>query len=546
MRRGRPASPGRVAGPIHRLATTTPAERRGGDAASEAAALGAAIARAAAELEALAATLSGPAAEVVEFQRALAEDDALAAPALAAIQTGTEATAAWTAAIAAVADDYRSTGDDYIRARAADLEDLGARVAALLAGEDRAAASEPSLPERAIVVARDIAPSRFLALDWSGRGIALAEGSPASHVAMLARARGVAMVTGLGPVELPDGAPALLDGDAGTLLLGAAAAIPRSDPGGGTVTAARGAGPLARTADGTAIALMVNVADLGDLDRLDPAATDGIGLTRTEFLFRDAGARTGEEAQLAAYARLLAWAGGRPVVVRTVDAGGDKAVAGEDGAAGGFLGLVGVRRSLAAPERFSVQLRALLRAAALGDLRILVPMVTVPEEMARVRALVAEAARDLDRRGAAHRVPMIGMMVEVPAAALTLDLFAADFASIGSNDLTQYVMAAARDAPEVAALADPGGAAMLRLIAATVGLARARSLPLSLCGDAAAEPGLVPALLGAGLRTLSVPPRALAAVARAVAGVDLGAAPAAAGPSGGREDGAGGREGAGG
>ncbi|HYZ34065.1 MAG TPA: putative PEP-binding protein, partial [Crenalkalicoccus sp.] len=246
---------------------------------------------------------------------------------------------------------------------------------------------------------------------------------------------------------------------------------------------------------------------------------DGVGLVRTEFLFRAGAALPEEETQLAAYRRILRWAAGRPVALRTLDAGGDKPIPGltPEGESNPFLGLRGLRLSLAHPATFRVQLRALARAAAEGPARIMLPMVTRPEELAVAAALLEEEVAALAAAGVAAARPPLGIMVEVPAAALGAARFAVDFYSIGSNDLVQYVMAAGRDIGAVAALQDPADPAVLELIARVAAAGAARGVEVSLCGDAAAEPALVPALLDAGLRAFSVAPRAVGAVKAAIA-----------------------------
>jgi phosphotransferase system enzyme I (PtsI) len=205
--------------------------------------------------------------------------------------------------------------------------------------------------------------------------------------------------------------------------------------------------------------------------------------------------------------------------MRTFDAGGDKPIAGYtvDGETNPFLGTRGVRLSLLHPEVLSTQLRALARAAALGPLKIMVPMVTSPRELDRVRVLLEGAVAGLHREGLEHAVPELGMMVEVPAAALAIDLFDADFLSIGSNDLIQYLTAASRDSSALALLQDPLQPAVLRLIHQVVEHAHAHSIPVSLCGDMASDVRCIPALLDMGLRSLSVAPAALARVKSAIA-----------------------------
>jgi phosphotransferase system enzyme I (PtsI) len=206
-----------------------------------------------------------------------------------------------------------------------------------------------------------------------------------------------------------------------------------------------------------------------------------------------------------------------------VDAGGDKPVPGftvEEG--NPFLGLRGIRLSLARPEIFRVQIRALLRSAVHGNLKVMLPMVSVQEEYQRARELFAEEAGALAHAGVPHAMPPLGIMVEVPSVAIAPELFAdAAFFSIGSNDLTQYVMAAARDNASVARLNSVANPAVLRLIASVAAFGRARGIPVSLCGDAGGDPAAIPALLKAGLRDLSVAPAQLAHAKAAISGVSV-------------------------
>ncbi|MCC7281755.1 MAG: phosphoenolpyruvate--protein phosphotransferase [Acetobacteraceae bacterium] len=531
---GRGAAPGLAEGPLFRLRPAGIERVARGDASAEAALLRAALATARDQLAELAAAGSDEAAGILSFQVALLEDPVLAEPALAAIATGEAADLAWKAAMAAEIAGYKAAEDEYFRARAADLADLCERVLGLLAGAGAGAGAAAPPPPGAILLAEDLPPSRFLAIDWSaGGGVALAAGSPSSHVAMLARARGVPMAVGFGtvPDEIAEAVPAMLDGGAGVLVIAARAATAEAlRRAAGRRDARRAqAGRFLRlpaaTADGVAVRVMVNVADPAELETLDVAMCDGIGLTRTEFLFHGSGGPPGEEAQYAAYARILAWASGRPVVLRTLDAGGDKPVPGltAEGESNPFLGVRGIRLSLARPELFRVQLRAMARAAALGTVRVMLPMVSVPGELAAARAMLEHEIADLRRAGIACARPSLGIMVEVPAAALCAERFDADFYSIGSNDLTQYTMAAARDIAAVAALNDAANPAVLALVARTLEAGQARGVEVSLCGDAAGDPGLSGMLLRAGLRTLSMAPAAVAEVKQAIAAITLGA-----------------------
>lgn len=525
---GQAASPGLAIGPLARLDPARP------DPHAESAATGtedgrerlsAAVAQARRELELLSADNAGDlGGEVLGFQIALLDDPELLEPAEPVLARGAGAQAAWEAAIGELIDLYARDEDEYFQARAEDLRDLRQRVLGALASGD-AAATE--VPQRAVVIAETLSPSCFLEIDWTQvRGAALIHGSATSHVAMLARARGVPLVTGLGEGlrDLPADVPAVLDAVDGRLIvdpsqqtrvayderLSERAAADEADR-------AYSARP-ATTADGTPVRVYVNVDDPAVLAASDPGICDGIGLTRTEFLFRDGPAD--EATQLAAYRRIMAWADGRPVTIRTLDAGGDKPVPGVTpaGESNPFLGQRGLRLSLARPDLFRTQLRALLRAAADGPLKILLPMVTLPRELAAAREMLADARRDLAAEGIDVPDTPLGIMVETPSAALRPFDFDADFYSIGTNDLVQYVMAAARDVDAVAQLQDARDSAVLELIARVAEAARQRGVECSVCGEAAGDAESIPCLLDAEVRALSVPPAAVGRTKRAVAG----------------------------
>lgn len=528
-RQGRPAAPGVAAGPIARIDRSAGRRRPTGDPARERADLDAAIAGAIAAIRALAETAGGDAADILEFQAAMLEDDALTAPAYERIAAGIDAAAAWSEIVAIQIADYESAGDDYFRARTADLRDLHDEVQRQLAGD-----TVTSLPAGAVLTGDDVTPTRFLSVDWSkGGGVALSAGSASSHVAMLARSRGVPMIVNLGPLDLNGHAAAIVDGDSGKLVLSpgdgewsAFRAAVTAQAGRAAEEAAAAVRP-ALTADRVRIAVMINVAEPEELAAIDPAISDGIGLVRTEFLFSRGTTLPDEEMQVAAYRRIAEWAAPRPVVLRTLDAGGDKPVAGLtiDGESNPFLGVRGIRLSLAKPEIFRVQLRAMARAAAIGNVRIMLPMVTVPDEIDRATELLDAVVAELAAEGVAHARPPLGIMVEVPAVAIVPELFArAAFFSIGSNDLTQYVTASARDIGAVAALNDPGHPAVLALIARVVAEGRRMGRDVSLCGDMGGDPKYLPALVATGLRSVSVAPPLVGRAKRAIATLAAGTA----------------------
>jgi phosphotransferase system enzyme I (PtsI) len=515
---GRPAAPGIALGPLMRLAAAKLDTRQKRPPAEEHQALIDALAASQTDLAALASQVEDTDAEaILAFQIALLEDDSLSAPGFARIADGEVANRAWSAAIDPEIASYDEAEDPYFRARASDLRDLRDRVLRHLAGE-----ADQTVPAGVIVAADDIPPSMFLANNWRDGGLILRRGSPSSHVAILARSRGVPMIVGVDVDHLEDGGDALLDGDAGLLIVNPdsdtrAVYCQRRDEQSKLRQAAASFHGPALTATGEPVQVMINVTGLAELEALDPADVDGIGLMRTEFLFQGREQLPTEEEQYRIYRRMVEWAAGKPVTIRTLDAGGDKPIAGltQTGDINPFLGVRGVRLSLRHPEVFRQQLRALARAAVAGNLKVMVPMVTVSEELDQCRVLLEQAVEELHREGQQAQLPPLGMMVEVPAAALTIEDFNADFFSIGSNDLIQYVAAASRDEPELADLARPSRA-VFNLIRHVVDYADRSGRETSLCGDLAGDPAHVAALLDQGLRILSVAPGALGPVRAAI------------------------------
>jgi phosphotransferase system enzyme I (PtsI) len=518
--RGQAAAPGLVIGPLVRLSLqaaieVTPAE----SAEIEEARLARAVDRAQAELQALVAASEAMSAEILEFQLELLGDPSLIEPASAAIAEGASAIAAWQAAMDEQAAIYESAGDAYFRARAADLADLRERVLMALSG---GVAAAQGFPAGAILLSTDLTPSRFLSLDWRNiGGAALTAGSPASHVAMLARARGVPLVTGLegDPADAVD--EAVLDAHAGLLVTSPVEATRSSyarrlvEADGERRLAQAALAKPALTAGGERIEVMINVDDPAAVPAEVLAGCDGVGLMRTEFLFLGRDRSPTEDEQYGAYAALLDKLGGKPAIIRTLDIGGDKPLPhlGIEAEANPFLGLRGIRLCLARPELFRPQVRALLRTAPGRALRVMLPMVSTASEIVQTRGIFEACLAELKREGKQATLPPLGIMVETPAAAIAIDQLDADFYSIGSNDLTQYVMAAARDASgPVAALNDPRHPAVVRLIAQVVRHGLDSGKPVSLCGDMASDTGLLAILLEAGLRKISVAPAALGRV----------------------------------
>ena len=367
---GRSAAPGMAEGMVTVLSAGKRPQRAAGAPAEEASALKHALEQAQAEIETLASETHGEAGDMLAFQAAMLSDDELARSAFEAISAGESASTAWEATMAVEISGYRAANDANFSARAADLEDIRDRVLGHLAP----AADGAPIPGGSVVVAADLPLSRFLGIDWAqGGAIVLTEGSPTSHVAMLARARRVPMIVGLGAAaNSMAGRAALVDAASGEVVLDpteatrtAFAARAGRAKAAAAATAAFRARP-ALTKDGTEISVNLNAASADELEGIDPAICDGIGLVRTELMFYGPGGPPDEDAQYEAYRRILGWAQGRPVTIRTLDAGGDKPIEGVtmSGESNPFLGVRGIRLSLRHPSLFQTQLRALARGGA--------------------------------------------------------------------------------------------------------------------------------------------------------------------------------------
>lgn len=514
---GTPASEGVARGRLRFLATETEVsdDRIGGDARAETTRLEEALSAAADKLATMLEDLGDDqeAAGMIEFQLAMIEDDELTGPVRDRITAGASALRAWNDVLRAEIEDYEAAADEYFRGRVVDLEDIRERVVRHLTGR-----MEQTIPTDCVVVAEDITPSTFLSTTWGCGGVALTRGSRSSHVALLARSRQIPMVVGLEAMPRPVDNEVFLDADNGALILNAAGSerldlLRRMD----SIAQRRREADawLDREivlANGESIRVLVNIAEPGELDNINPAHCDGIGLVRTEFLFHGRDVLPDEETQFVEYRRIVTWADGKPVTFRTLDAGGDKPVAGltEADERNPFLGVRGIRISLNHPDVFRVQLRALLRVSALGPVKIMLPMVTVAEEVDAARRLLRAERKALSDLGVAAGDPEFGIMVEVPSAAIAIESFDTDFYSIGSNDLIQYVTACSRESSGLEHLARGDNPAVLDLIAKVVSHGRSGGREVSLCGEMAGETRYIGLLVALGLRTFSVSPGGLA------------------------------------
>ena len=420
--------------------------------------------------------------------------------------------------------------DSHLAARAADVRDIEARILGQLIGQ-RPKPFQDELAIPALVLAQDLSPSEAAALDPQRvLGFATEGGGRASHTAIVAAALEIPAVVGLGKVlELArQSRTAIIDGDEGLVILDPDAPTQARYRRAATERSARfehlsqQADLPAETLDLTRIELWGNIEFTSEVKTCLSLGAVGVGLFRTEFLFLTDETPPSEEQQFQAYSAVIRSLGGRPIVIRTLDLGADKLSGFRDRGyveANPALGLRSLRLSLRDPGLFRPQLRAILRASALGDVRILFPLVTTLTELRAARAAVRDVAAELIAQGytVSENLP-VGIMVEVPAAALMADQLAkeVDFFSIGTNDLTQYTLAVDRTNETVADLYSAADPSVLRLIAMVVNAASARRIEVSVCGTMGGDPLYTMLLLGLGLRQLSMPPHQLPEVRRVI------------------------------
>ena len=404
--------------------------------------------------------------------------------------------------------------DEYLAARAADVRDVGTQLLKSILGLPLETWDHLTVPS--VLVASDFFPSETATIPpGMALGLCTVEGSATSHIAVFARGMGLPAVVGVDLPALEPGTPLAFNGETGEVYVDPSPEVidrlrsQQEERRRAREGADRRAHEPAVTRDGTRIEVAANIGSEEDASRAVALGAEGVGLFRTEFLFLDRTRLISEEEQYEAYRSVLSAFGDDLVVVRTLDVGGDKQVPGiEIGEElNPFLGLRGIRLTLARPEMMQAQLRALLRAGSAGRLGIMAPMVSGRVELAAFRAALKEAERSLAADGLEHSTDyQVGIMIEVPSAALIASRLAPhiDFFSIGTNDLTQYTLAVDRTNREVAYLADPFHPAVLRLIAETVRAGEAHGNWVGVCGAMAGDPLAVPVLIGLGVTELSV------------------------------------------
>lgn len=423
--------------------------------------------------------------------------------------------------------------DDYLRERVADVRDVGRRLLRNLTGVPADTAAE--LAAGHLIVAHDLAPSETASLPRDRiLGFATDIGSPTSHTAVMARALELPAVVGLRDISqrVKTGDQVLIDGNKGVFILNPTdeqlRTYGKQEEARRTIEA--GLDSLlhepAETKDGHAIVLSANAEGPEDLDAVLNHGAFGIGLLRSEFMHLARSRVLSEEEQGEIYDRIAARLAPAPVIIRTLDLGGDKFFAGVRGSQepNPFLGLRSIRLSLRHPDYFKQQLRAILRASAHGNVKIMYPMISSVGEVLQANRMLEEAKRELEAAGTPFdREIEVGIMIEVPAAALSAATLAkhVDFFSIGTNDLIQYTIAVDRGNERVAYLYEPTHPSVLRLIQTTVQAAHANGIWVGLCGEMAADPLMTALLLGLGIDELSVTPRAVPLVKDAIRSLDF-------------------------
>jgi phosphotransferase system enzyme I (PtsI) len=507
---------GIAAGPLLRIAAAPalPAPVPVTDAAAEYARAEAALAEVVAELGRRAdRATDDTVAEVLRAEALMADDEELRDGVRELVDDGHDAPHAIDGAFATFREAFAAAGG-YLAERVADLDDLRDRAVAVLLGLPMPGVPAPGHPY--VLAARDLAPADTADLDPEQViGLVTEVGGPTSHTAILARALGLpAVVACPGVLAVPDGTIVLLDGSSGQIRTGvsedeakaAAESAARVAAGASTLT-----GP-GQTSDGYGVKLLANVGSVKNVPAADEAHAEGIGLFRTELLFLDRAQEPARDEQVAAYRDVFTAMAGRRVVIRTLDAGADKPLPflNQDGEPNPALGVRGLRVARQRPDVLTTQLAAIAEARSQtgADVWVMAPMVSTLTEATDFAAAVRDAG-----------LPKAGVMIEVPAAALrAADLLkVVDFLSIGTNDLSQYTFAADRMCGGLADLLDPWQPALLQLIGVCGEAGRAAGKPVGVCGEAASDPLLAPVLVGLGVTSLSMSPRAIGPVRAALA-----------------------------
>lgn len=430
-------------------------------------------------------------------------------------------------------DVYKQVNDPYLRERTSDLEDVATRLLTILSGHEEFDLSK--LDQDVIIVAKNVGPSTVAELDFRHvLGFATNIGGLTSHSAIIARSLGIPAVVGLHDVTrlARTGNPIVIDGTSGEVILRPTkqllAAYREKQQRESRKVRRTGANSAkaAETTDGVRITLRANVEMPAEIESLALFGAEGIGLYRSEFLFLNRLPNLpGEDEQYGVYRKLAEATGEAGASIRVFDLGGDKlTLAGFEAEQNPALGLRAMRLSLRVEQMFRTQLRAILRANLYGKLRVVLPLISTITELREAKRIISDVKQEMAEARVEHNATLpIGVMIEVPAAAMMADVFAreADFMSVGTNDLIQYILAVDRANENVAYLYQPLHPAILRTLAHLVRVAKTEQVPLELCGEMAANPLQAIALIGLGVRTLSLVPASIPLVKNAIRSVEL-------------------------
>lgn len=448
----------------------------------------------------------GTLSEILSAHLEMLSDPLLTETVEADIRKGMGAREAVEAASEEISAMFEALDDEYLRSRKDDVRDVCRRIIRNMASPAAASSSDPE--QDVIVVAAELFPSDTVRMDFSRvRGFVLEKGSVTSHVAILARGYGIPVLFGIPVGNIHDGDRLLVDGNSGELIINPDAGMESHFS---EKLASFSPFPEAGEKGECPVKVYANAGSIAEVRKAMENGADGVGLFRSEFLYMKGNALPTEDEQYETYAEAARLCGEKPLTIRTLDIGGDKALPylelpREDNP---FLGFRAIRISLARPELFRTQIRAILRSSAHGRIRILLPMITRVEEVLKAKEIISLCMKELDGEHLPYDPEVeIGVMVETPASVLIAEELAkeVDFFSVGTNDLTQYVMVADRGNSSVASYYDVTDPAVMRALSIIANAAAKEHIPVGICGEAASDAKMQPLLLEIGFSSLSVP-----------------------------------------
>jgi phosphotransferase system enzyme I (PtsI) len=435
--------------------------------------------------------------------------------------------------IAGMVQLFKNMEDEYMQARAADIQDIGNRILKHL-NKSESTFSQPFAPNT-IIISEDIAPSDTITMDTKHViGFATQAGSKTSHMAIIAKAKGIPAVVGCGDdlTAVKNGDIVVLDGTTGLIFINPSQQVideyiyKRDTYNQKTKHLKQLKEVSATTTNGTVITLLANISNADDMEAVFDNGGDGVGLLRTELLFMDRDTFPAEDEQFEFYRNIALRSKGKPVIVRTIDIGGDKQLPyfGLPAEQNPFLGYRAIRICLDRTDLFITQLKAILRAATFGDLKIMLPMISNVQEVRQAKSIIAQAKEELLQSNAPFKTDIeLGIMIEIPSAAITADILAkeVDFFSIGTNDLCQYTLAVDRMNEKISHLYDPFNPGVLRLINYVIQQANQHKIHVGMCGEMASDPLATLLLLGMGLTDFSMSATAIPTIKNIIINNDL-------------------------